>query len=174
MTLDEILSETKPSQFIYDLIDFATEPNIGGMAPEDLEKAPALIKAAIYLNAFRLATGNSGIWKWFEEMYDDCPNFADFLRQINADHAADYIDAGKSLFPGGIVPEDADERFDYCCVHGQIFRQVDHKFEEASDDAILKFREHIIAHKKFFQLEAESYWNVRKENRRLRRKRNYT
>jgi hypothetical protein len=47
---------------------------------------------------------------------------------------------------------------------------VDHQFKGASEEAILKFRDYVIAHKELFQREAEAYWNIRKENKRLRRK----
>jgi hypothetical protein len=170
MTLDEIILEIKPGPFIYALLDFATDPNIGGMTPEDVRMAPPLIKAAIHLHAFRLDTGNSGIWKWFEQSYDTYPTFPHFLREIKADRAADYIEAGESLFPNGRVIEDPDERFDFCDEHGRGFLKVDLQFEKAPDEAILKFRDYIVAHRKSFELEAEAYWKIRKENKRLRRK----
>jgi len=170
MTLDEILLEKKPSVLISSLHEFVTDPNIGGVAPEDLQKAPPLVRSTIYLDAFDLAIANSGIWKWFEELRGDYPDFTDFLRVIKADRAADYLKAAEALFPNGIVPEDEDERFDFCDEHGREFRQVDHQFEGASGEAILKFRDYVVANKESFQQEAEAYWNIRKENRRLRHK----
>lgn len=170
MTLDSILSEKKSARLITALVDFVVDPNIGGLGREDLRDAPPLVKDAIYVRAFNLAIVNSGIWNWFEELHDDYPGFTDFLRAIKADRAADYIMAGAALFPGGRVPEDAEKRSDFCDEHDREFRKVDRQFEGASEQAILKFHDYVVAHKESFQREAEAYWKIRKENRRLRRK----
>lgn len=166
MKLDDILSGNKPQKIIYDLAGYVTDPNLGGVSPKDLEQAPPLVSGVICLNAFDLTVANSGIWKWFVELYDDYPDVAGFFRQIEANKGVDYIKAAEALFPNGTVPKDDDERFDFCDEHGRKFHEVDKQFKGASEDAILKLRDYLIAHRSLFEKEVEEFWKVRKANKR--------
>lgn len=81
-TLDSHLAKTNPRQFIVGLLDYAIDHNIGGVGPEDVQQAPPMIKAAIFINAFDLATSNSGIWEWFVESHDDYPKWINSFKKF--------------------------------------------------------------------------------------------
>jgi hypothetical protein len=164
-TLEMILAETHPYNFIRGLLDFAINPNLGGVTPLDLEAAPPLIKGAIFLNGFSLATCNSGIGLWFDNDYDDCPDLAKFFDKIGAKKAVQYLQAGTALFPKGCVPKDSDERLDYYDAHGAEFCQIDRQFGGAADDSILKLREYLMAHQEVFEQEVKVFWELRKSNK---------
>ena len=127
-TLEMILAETKPNEFINDLSDFVINPNIGGVTPLDLETAPPMVTGMIFLRAFSLTTFSSGIALWFDQSYDDYPDLVRFFDKIGAQPAAAYIRAATALFPKGRVPKNSDARSDYGDEHDAEFRQIDRQW----------------------------------------------
>ena len=166
-TLDSNLAETQPRKFIAGLLDYVTDPDIGGVTPRDVQKAPPMIKAAIFISAFDLSTFSGGIWKWFVEEQDDYPKIDKLFEKIHAHHAAAYLAAATALFPKGRLPKDADLRFEFCDEHGREFHQIDQRFKGASEEAIAIFREYLISHRKTFETEVQAFWDIRKANHRL-------
>ena len=167
MKLDSILAERNPNKFIDSLSDYITDPDIGGVSPEDLEQAPPMTRATIFVRAFQLATISGGIWKWFVELHDDYPKIDSFFRKIRANRSVAYLAAAKALFPKGRVPKDVDSRLEFCDRNGREFYQIDQQFNGAPEEAITKLRDYITDNQKTFQVEVEAFWKIRKANKRL-------
>ena len=170
-TLDSHLAQSQPRQFIDGLLDYVTNPNLGGVGPEDLQQAPPMIKAAIFVNAFDSATANAGVWEWFVELHDDYPKIDALFKKIHAPRSAAYIAAAKALFPKGRVPKNADLRFEFCDEHGREFHQIDQRFKGASEEALAKLRDYLASHRKAFEAQVKTFWEIRKANKRLSERR---
>src|SRR6266446_4822177 len=160
--LDKILTEIKPLEFINDLLDYLTDPNLGGVTHKHLKGAPPLVKSVIYLNAFDLDTSNSGVDEWLIENYDHYPTLASFFDKIGAKSASRYLKSAYALFPKGRVILNPDRRSTFCNEHEEQFVKIDRKFKGASKDAICKLRDYIVSNRKAFEEQVEKFWKLRK------------
>ena len=64
-----------------------------------------------------------------------------FFEKIGASKDAAYVRAGKAIVSPRRLPKDSDARFDFTEEHDRDFRQVDRKFEGATEESIFKLRD---------------------------------
>jgi len=162
--LDKILAETKPGKLISNLVDYVTDPDLGGVTNEDLKEAPPLVKGVIFVNAFDLDISTSSVVAWLIENYDHFPTLANFFDKIGAKSASRYLRSAYALFPNGRVIRDQDKRYTFCNEHEEQFVKIDRKFKGASEEAILKLRNYIVSKRKTFEAQVEKFWQVRKRH----------
>jgi hypothetical protein len=162
MALAEILAETEPGKFSDALVDWAIDPNLGGLDDADLKSAPPLIKAAIYIRAFHMAAVNDGIYIWFNELPEDDADLAQFLKIVHAKRAAAYFRDALKLFPGQRIPDDPDERFEICDRHERELNALDKRHAGAAEDAVLRLRDYVARHKGEFEEQVQQFWKRRR------------
>ena len=162
--LDKILTEAKPATFIYDLVGFVTNPDLGGVTKDHLRGAPPLVAGVVFVNAFDLATSNSGIVEWLIETYDDFPALDDFFDTIDAKRATLYLRSAYALFPKGRVFRNQDKRYAFCDKNEDQFRRLDQGFKGASEEAVSKLRDYVASNRETFEAQVEEFWELRKRH----------
>jgi len=162
MTLKDLLARGDPRKFSDALVDWAMDPNLGGLDSEDLKRAPLLVKVAIYIRAFHLTIVNSGIYIWLIELEEDDPDLSQFLKIVRAEKAAAYLREALEFFPGRRVPKDLDERFEICDRHERELNAIDKRYTGAADDAVLRLRDYVAQNSELFESQVQQFWKRRR------------